>query len=109
MSRLPEKGEATAAAEALERRLHAIGDGENFVAEVNVNTDDMRGEGPAVRAAYGDLFVIGEMAQAAEIPVNNFIYDIATGTMPDVALRSMYLLAVAHGVLMERARWERKP
>jgi hypothetical protein len=105
----PEKGEALAAAEALDARLRATApaDGGIVVAEVNRRSGEIRGEEAAMRGAYGDLFDIGELADLAEGPVQAFIADIAFGTAPDAALRSMFLMAVAHGVLMERARWQR--
>lgn len=108
MSRLPEPGEAHAAMEALDKRLHSVGDtGDIFFVGVNTQTGSMEGggEGP-VRATYGDLFDIAETADCAQAAVTHFIVDIATGRAdPETAMRSMYLLAVAHGVMMERARW----
>lgn len=109
MSRLPEKGEAKAAVEILIARLSAVTetDEDVMVAEVNPESGEIRGEEGAVRGVFGDLFDIGEMAACAEPAVQKFIGDIAFGVAPDAALRSMYMLAAAHGTLMERARWER--
>lgn len=108
MSHLPEKGEAIAAAEVLNRRLHSVGDDEDrFVAEVNVRTGDVRGDESPMRATYGDLFDIAELAGVAVVPVHSFIEDIAAGVDPQAAMLSLYLLAAAHGCLMERARWSR--
>jgi hypothetical protein len=103
--RFPEKGEARAAAEALDARLRAVAGDDIRDAEVNVCSGEMRGDETAVRGVYGDLFDVGDVAEFAEGPVHYFLADIAGGVMPDVALRSMFLLAVAQGVLMERARW----
>lgn len=97
-------GEAKAAADVLRDRLDAAAGGEVFVAEVNVNTGAMRGEDFAFRSVYGDLFDVAEVAHVAEAPVMAFFMDIAGGVDPTIALRSMYLLAAAHGVLIERAR-----
>jgi len=107
--RFPEKGEARAAAEALDARLRAVA-GENEVLTVAVNplSGQVHGEGEqAVRSVYGDLFDLHDVAEYAEGPVHYFLADIAGGVAPDRALRSMFLLAVAQGVMMERARWER--
>lgn len=97
-------GEVKAAADVLRDRLDAAAGGETFVAEVNINSGDMRGEDFAFRSVYGDLFDVAEVAKVSQAPVTAFIIDIAGGVDPDIALRSMYLLAVAHGVLLERAR-----
>lgn len=112
MSRLPEPGEARAAAEVLGARIEAVTGDDHKYAQIHRDTGEVLDYGEtggesAVRGAYGDLFDLHEMAVVAEGPVNAFIADIATGAEPDVAMRSMYLLAVAHGCLMERARWQR--
>ena len=109
MSRLPEPGEVLAARDVLIARLEAVTETDDDILSVKVNPDsgEIVGEALAVRSVYGDLFDIPEMAEAAEGPVQKFIHDIAFGQAPDAALRSMYLIAVAHGVLIERARWSR--
>jgi len=109
MNPRPEKGDARAACDILIARLSAVTESDDDIvtAEVNPRSGEIRGGEDAVRGVYGDLFDIGEMAAVAESPVQKFIEDIAFGVAPDAALRSMYMLAVAHGVLMERARWQR--
>lgn len=109
MSRLPEPGEVQAAADTLNDRLQAsrLADDEVAFVQVNTKTGAMTGAADVLRGTYGDLFDIGEMGEVAVAPVRAFIRDVAEGMDPEVALLSMYLLAVAHGVLMERARWER--
>lgn len=103
----PEKGEVYTARDVLVGRLTAVTetDADVLMASVSRDSGEIVGEGGAVRAVYGDLFDIAEMAEAAEGPVHKFIADIAFGMAPDAALRSLYMIAVAHGVLMERARW----
>jgi hypothetical protein len=107
--RHPEKGEARAAADKLRDRFHSLTpEGvDHTTAEVNPSTGEWRGDQFAMLAMYGDLFDIGEVAEIAQTPVYKFILDIASGIAPETALRSMYLLAAAHGVLIERGRWER--
>lgn len=108
MSHLPEKGDARRAAEVLDARLRATApsDGGMATASVNVRTGAITGDDLPLRAAYSDLFDIAEVAEIAEPVVYAFIADIAAGIPPDQAMRSMWVLAVAQGVLMERARWE---
>jgi hypothetical protein len=98
-----------AALEALDKRLHSVGEtGDIFFVGVNTKTGTMDGEDGPVRATYGDLFDIAETAECAQSAVTHFIVDIATGRAdPETAMRSLYMLAVAHGCLMERKRWER--
>jgi hypothetical protein len=98
------KGEVRAAANVLRDRLDAACGDEAFVAEVNIKSGDMRGDSFPFLGVYSDLVDVGEVIAVSQGPVNAYITDIALGTEPDIALRSMYLLAVAHGVLIERAR-----
>lgn len=109
MSHLPEKGEARAAADVMDARLKAANTGrtdEAFV-EMHSRTGEMRGDSHVMYAAYGDLFDVGDLVPVALAPVRKFIVDIAQGQDPESALCSMYMLAVAHGVMIERRRWER--
>lgn len=108
MSSLPEKGEVRAAAEALDERLSAAGIPEDGSASaaINVTTGEVAGDRPdAVRAVYGDLYDLAEMADVATAASEHFIIDIAVRRKPvEQALRSMYMLAAAHGVMLERRR-----
>lgn len=99
-----QKGEVRAAAEILRDRLDAACGEGAFVAEVNIKSGDMRGDTFPFRGVYSDLVDVSEVIAVSQVPVDAYITDIAFGTDPDIALRSMYLLAVAHGVLIERAR-----
>lgn len=108
MSHLPEKGEAERAAQVLNERLMATGHaGDVNVVEVNTKTGTVRGASNQVLGAYGDLLDVPEVALVSEGPVLQFIGDIANGVDPEIALRSLFILATAYGVLMERARWSR--
>jgi hypothetical protein len=109
VSRLPEKGDVQTGLDLLIARLTAVTESDDETVHVRVQpaTGAVEGDACQVRSVYGDLFDIAELAGAAEGPVTKFIYDIASGVEPDVALRSLYMLATAHGVLMERARWQR--
>jgi hypothetical protein len=105
---LPEKGDVQVGLDALIARLTSVTETDEDTIHVRVSLEgEVRGDEGAVRSVYGDLFDIPELAVAAEGPVVKFIRDIAFGEAPDVALRSMYMLAVAHGVLIERARWRK--
>jgi hypothetical protein len=111
----PEKGEALAAAETLNARMEAsvqFEAGESF--DIGMILVDRRtgetGNNPefSVHAIYGDLFDVGEMLATSAGVTEMFIADIATGRRDVMsAMLSLYLMAAGHGVLLERARWEK--
>jgi hypothetical protein len=115
MSRLPEKGEALASAEAMNARMATVHDGPpgstfdlGGDVEVSRATGEARGLEFAIHAVYSDLFDIGETVATSASMCDMFIVDIALGRRdPMSALVSLFLMAKGNGVLEERARWTR--
>lgn len=117
MSRLPEPGEAAAAIDALDQRARAVQSDEDPSVvnlgslEYHRGTGALRGEAvPSTLAVFGDLFDLGELlTQGGARVIDTSLVDIVSGANDPVsALASLYAQGVATGVLMERARWERR-
>lgn len=113
MSRLPEKGDTQTAVDLLDARVRAISNGSSLVmcGPVLIDGDEMSGPGvdPLLKA-YGDLLDSGEFVSEAGIPlVGVALIDMARNGGIQSALLGLALQAAALGVLMERARWERRP
>lgn len=116
MSRLPESGDAIAAVVAMNTRVEIGAQLDGNVCEqvgdleVNLRTGEVSGDGIDVyRPVYGDLFEIGEMLQMG-LRITDLFEEIAEANPDELrhVLISLYLQAVGTGVLMERARWERR-
>lgn len=107
MSRLPEEGDVAVATDLWNARIEATTGGDQMCAgPVRITEHGAVGEGmsPILRAA-GDLFDPGagvEMIRAA-------IVDMLRDGDVQSALATVVLQSTALGVLMERARWERRP
>jgi hypothetical protein len=113
VSRLPEKGDTQAAIEMLDARVRAISGGGNVVncGPVVVDGEEVSGSGadPLLKA-YGDLLDSGEFLSEAGVPlVGVALVQIASDGGFQSPLLGLALQAAALGVLMERARWERRP
>lgn len=73
--------------------------------KVNAWTGVAEGEGMDIyRRAYGDLFELGELVAAGSGVIRAFKDLVDAGDDVASVLFSLYLQAVATGVLMERAR-----
>lgn len=118
MSRLPEPGDvrvafdrmdARAAATLVEQRPHFHHAG-NLT--LDAETGSFSGDAlDAFRCAYGDLFLMDELfAEGGHSLVAHGI-GVLMGEDEDLysVLASLMMQSVATGVLMERARWERRP
>lgn len=112
MSRLPEKGDVALAVDTLDARVVAISDGGTFVdcGPIRIRKDGLTGEGvdPLLRA-YGDLFDPGELlAEGGMSLILKTIVGIAQTSDPRSEMATLFMQAAALGVLMERARWEKR-
>lgn len=116
MSRLPEKGDAAAAIDAMNARTDALGadgpkplEGGTYRFDVMTGTTAEGADTQVMRGAYGDLFDVTELLdEGGMYLVQAFLRDIARGYRdPTSALASLLFQGTAIGVLMERARWER--
>jgi hypothetical protein len=112
VSRLPQRGDAVRAAEALNARVNAaVGGSEDrplvVTGETHINMRDgsLSGEGAeSYRRVYGDLMDVAEVTGACGL-------SLAEHHMPSILATGdplpLILQCVAFGVLMERLRWER--
>lgn len=116
MSRLPEKGDAKRAYQAINARAVAAVDevapGHHLVGLIDMRDGELTGDGlDGFRRVYGDLFDISETIEYGGTDlVFASLEKIDRGVMdPFSALMSLFLQATATGVIMERQRWEKRP
>jgi hypothetical protein len=117
VSRLPEKGEAEAAMAAMnERSRIALGVTSDQPTVILGSLSGSRSSGlsgsalESLRLSYGDLFDIGELLiEGGAGAVEHFGVLVRAGQISlEAALASVLLQGVGTGVLMERARWEKR-
>lgn len=103
MDTLRNRGEAAA-----KRADHGHG---YVLGDVTVGEDDIEGEGrPVALLIYGDLFDVGDLlADGGEMIVRNSLKAAMLSGDLLSSLASCLVQGVALGVLMERARWEKRP
>jgi hypothetical protein len=112
VSRLPEKGEAKRAADAMDRRAELVIGRTNVIEdvgglEINTRTAEATGDGmDAYRKVFGDLFDLGDTVAVTWDLVAGFIEQLARTEDPQGVLMSLFLQGVGLGVMMERQRWQ---
>jgi hypothetical protein len=113
VSCLPKKGDTATAIDLLDARVRAISGGSSLISCGPVLIDGTEMSGPGVDPllkAYGDLLDSGEFLSEAGLPlVRVALAEMGIGGSVQSALLGLVLQGAALGVLMERARWERKP
>lgn len=115
MSSLPEKGEALRAIVALRDRADASNadrdwKGSAELGNILVGSGRLSGDKSATLMVYGDLVDVADLMESGVLIVKSAMLSMVEGKQDLFSgLASMLIQGVATGVLMERARWERKP
>jgi hypothetical protein len=118
MSHLPEPGDVRVAFDRMDARAAAtlVEQRPHFHHAGNLTLDAETGafSGDAVdafRRAYGDLFLMDELFVDGGHSLVSHGINVFMGGSEDLysVLASLMMQSMATGVLMERARWERKP